>query len=110
MNMIDKMKTKTLPISSLRLEFQPQEHLLGERVQEYASAMRDGEVFPPVTVYYDGEKYWLFDGFHRVAAAKQVGIKLVQVEIVLGTFSDMERAFREFLTALKANLTKDKQP
>ena len=34
-------------------------------VVEYADAMRQGENFPPVTVFYDGENYWLAHGFHR---------------------------------------------
>ena len=27
--------------------------------------MAAGSVFPPITLYYDGAKYWLADGFHR---------------------------------------------
>lgn len=46
-----------------------------ETVGEYADAMRRGgryDSFPPLTVFYDGEAYWLGDGFHRHAAACQV--------------------------------------
>ena len=43
-------------------------------VQEYSEAMRSGSMFPPVDVYHDGENYWLADGFHRVHAAKDVGL------------------------------------
>jgi hypothetical protein len=34
--------------------------------EEYADELRQGAVFPPVTVFYDGQAYWLGDGFHRV--------------------------------------------
>ena len=35
-------------------------------VEDYAAALADGKVFPPVTAFHDGEVYWLADGFHRV--------------------------------------------
>jgi hypothetical protein len=38
-------------------------------VDEYADAMRNGDEFPPLTVFYDGDVYRLGDGFHRYAAA-----------------------------------------
>ena len=37
-------------------------------VADYAQAMASGVKFPPITVFYDGEHYWLADGFHRLAA------------------------------------------
>jgi hypothetical protein len=38
-------------------------------VDEYADAMGNGDKFPPLTVFYDGDVYRLGDGFHRYAAA-----------------------------------------
>jgi DNA modification methylase len=40
---------------------------------QYAKEMERGVLFFPVTVFFDGETYWLADGFYRVAAAKQAG-------------------------------------
>lgn len=37
-------------------------------VDEYAEQMRLGITFPPVVVYWDGQRYWLADGFTRHAA------------------------------------------
>ena len=53
-------------------------------VTEYAEAMVCGDEFPPVTVFDDGQTYWLADGFHRVAAAIQARRRSIQVEILTG--------------------------
>jgi len=39
-----------------------------EVIASYAQKIQSGIKFPPIDVYYDGERYWLADGFHRVAA------------------------------------------
>lgn len=49
---------------------QSRTNLNPETVEEYAAAMQTGSEFPPIVVYFDGDKYWLADGFHRLAAWK----------------------------------------
>lgn len=39
-----------------------------ETIAEYAEAMRDGAIFPPLTVYQDSLHYLLAKGFHRLQA------------------------------------------
>lgn len=68
-------------------------------IADYADAMRKGAEFLPVLVVYDGQHYWLVDGFHRVAAAKQAGKIEVLAEIYEGTLRDA------LLHAVKANAT-----
>lgn len=41
-------------------------------VSEYAKEMSRGDAFPPVIVFNDGSGYWLADGFHRIAARRQL--------------------------------------
>lgn len=41
------------------------------KVNEYAERMAEGDIFPPIDVWFDGEFYWLSGGFHRLAARKQ---------------------------------------
>lgn len=57
-------------------------------VREYASAMRLGDAFPPVTAITDGDEYWLVDGFHRVAALEYNGHDSVVVVYAFGTLDD----------------------
>jgi hypothetical protein len=45
--------------------------LNAETCGDYREKMLAGARFPPVIVYYDGERYWLADGFHRVNAYDQ---------------------------------------
>jgi len=60
-----------------------------ETVREYAEAESErGAVFPPVTLFFDGSKHWLGDGFHRVAMARQQGKKRVAAEVREGTRDD----------------------
>jgi hypothetical protein len=59
-----------------------------ECVHEYAELCKEGKVFPPVIVFFDGEKHWLADGFHRLIAHVLAGISSIRAEIKLGTKRD----------------------
>jgi hypothetical protein len=48
-------------------------------ITDYAEAMADGVVFPPIVVYREGSDYWLADGFHRVAAARKAHLTTLSV-------------------------------
>jgi len=79
-----------LQIANLRTDggTQPRAQLDGVTVSEYAEAMERGDEFPPVQVMHDGESYWLYDGFHRVKAAKEIGRETVSAEVSQGTRED----------------------
>lgn len=57
-------------------------------VADYAAELADGAVFPPVVAFYDGSDYWLADGFHRLAAARQAGQPALAVDLRQGTQRD----------------------
>lgn len=63
---------------------------LDERtVEEYAEAMREGAVFPPVVAFNDGQgNLWLADGFHRLEAAIRCSMEYIQADIRNGQFID----------------------
>jgi uncharacterized ParB-like nuclease family protein len=62
-----------------------------DAVNEYADFMKAGGVFPPLSVVSDGKTYWMADGFHRLAACRKIGLKLVSCEVSTGTRVDALR-------------------
>lgn len=67
---------------------QVREGMKAATVEEYAAAIADGAAFPPVVVFFDGDKHWLADGFHRVAAHEAAGVEDVLAEVRQGTRED----------------------
>jgi hypothetical protein len=59
-----------------------------EVAKEYAEALLDGEVLPPVTAYYDGTDYWLADGFHRTMAHEIAEVPNIDVVVHQGSRRD----------------------
>ncbi len=70
-----------------------------EAIASYAEEMANGAVFPPVSVFYDGSKYWLADGFHRYLAARRNNYAAIKATVIPGGRSDA------LLHALGANAT-----
>jgi hypothetical protein len=56
--------------------------------QTYGLAMARGAVFPAVDVFFDGETYWLADGFHRYDAHVALGLKLIACTVHEGSRDD----------------------
>ncbi|BAY50173.1 hypothetical protein SAMD00079811_78020 (plasmid) [Scytonema sp. HK-05] len=67
---------------------QPREKLDPEHVEDLVRDWKKGARFEPVLVYYDGESYWLTDGYHRDAALLELGESKILVEICFGTLED----------------------
>ncbi len=57
-------------------------------VQEFAEAMVSGSVFPALVVFFDGNVYWLADGFHRYEAARHALIENIRCEVHKGSRRD----------------------
>jgi ParB-like nuclease family protein len=73
-------------IASIRTDggTQTRERIDAATVESYADAMQSGAKFPATVVFYDGATYWLADGFHRVAAAKSIGVEKLECEVQQG--------------------------
>jgi len=57
-------------------------------VEEYAKSMMDGATFPAIAVFWDGEKYWLADGMHRLLAVRANGAEEIDAEVHDGGKAD----------------------
>jgi len=81
---------KKIDISAIRTDGGTQARLKLDYdvVKEYAECMKDGDKFPPVTVFYDGSEYWLANGFHRYFATKSNGELEIECEVKQGTLDD----------------------
>jgi hypothetical protein len=70
---------------------QPRAALQPEVIREYQEQMEAGTTFPPPTVFFDGQEYWLADGFHRLSAtASAFPSKPIECEVRQGTLQDAQ--------------------
>jgi len=60
----------------------------GKVSDEYAERMTEGDKFPPIVVFREGDKLYVADGFHRIAAAGKNDFKDIEAEIHEGTRLD----------------------
>jgi transposase-like protein len=69
----------------LDADIQPRETMSSALIREYAELYRDGHTLAPITVFQEGQRYWVADGFHRVTAARQAGLSEIEVDLDVGT-------------------------
>ncbi len=85
------MITKNVLISEIQIDttLQPRVAMDMTTIDEYTEIMREAEGwgdFPPIKLINDnGHTFWLWDGFHRVQAAKNIGLTIIPAEIEVGT-------------------------
>lgn len=87
-----------MPIRSLQIvtitrdsTMQPREQINQNAVHEYAEAFRGGAKPDPIGVVTDGDTYWVWDGFHRIAAFEELGRALIDCNVTEGTRLDAIR-------------------
>ena len=76
------MPTELIPLSKLIADpaCQPPDRISAETADEYLQAMLAGATFPPVSATFDGDAYWLWDGFHRLQAIQRMGRAVIEVD------------------------------
>ena len=84
----ERQRHMKIKIADLDLTLQTRAGTDTDTIRTYAEAMDDGAQFPDVTVFTDGETYWLADGFHRVLAAKSNGKTAISADVRKGTEDD----------------------
>ena len=78
---------KIIKLCEIRLDggTQPRTEIDQDLVSEYAECI---DQLPPVTVFFDGVKYWLADGFHRYHAHNKANLSEINCIVINGTQRD----------------------
>ena len=84
------MSIQTINLSEIKLNKQTQSRtaINQDVVNAYCEAMLEGDVFPELTVFFDGIDYYLVDGYHRYFASKKAGYTEFPVKIHNGSLRD----------------------
>jgi len=82
------MKAMNLAALVLDLRLQSRVEINEDIVAEYAADIEAGDLFPPVTVFFDSTHFYLADGYHRYYGHKRAGKVSIQCEIINGTIRD----------------------
>ncbi len=65
-------------------DLQPRGHMDMDVMREYTAAWLEGSDFPPIVVYFDGETYWLADGFYRTRSARSARLPSIKAWVYEG--------------------------
>ena len=81
-----------LEVAKIRIDCgtQPRSRIDSELVSHYATLMKEGHDFVPVTVHFDGIEYYLSDGFHRYHAQRRNKKTKIEVNVINGTLRDAQ--------------------
>ena len=82
------MQAVALAALALDARCQPRANMEPSLVDEYVESLQSGDTFPPITVFRDGEAFWVADGFHRVAAATRIGALSIDADVFDGDIRD----------------------
>ena len=63
-------------------QFKIKDHVPPDRLISVKQAMREGKSLPPVKLYQIKDEYYVLDGNHRIAAAKEFGRSDIMAKIV----------------------------
>lgn len=70
---------------------QPRTKIEQSVCDEYGEQMKAGDKFPPIDVFFDGENYWLADGFHRINAyVMALPGEAIECNVYKGTLQDAQ--------------------
>jgi hypothetical protein len=69
---------------------QPRGVLDEDHINDLLYALKNGAKLEAILIYYDGENYWLTDGYHRLAAIIRHGKNKIKAIIRQGTLQDAQ--------------------
>lgn len=96
-----RLQRPTLELEKIQTDggTQPRESLDREVIEDYIARMTldestgfvldpEGQKWPELVVFFDGQAHWLADGFHRYSAAREAGLNSFQVRMEEGQLRD----------------------
>lgn len=96
-----RLQRPTLELDKIKTDggTQPRESLDREVIEDYIERMTldestgfvldpEGQKWPELVVFFDGQSHWLADGFHRYSAALEAGLGAFQVRMEEGQLRD----------------------
>ncbi|NEQ20164.1 MAG: hypothetical protein F6K28_13145 [Microcoleus sp. SIO2G3] len=54
-----------------------------QTIDEYIAGWNKGDKFPPVDLYFDGQTYWVGDGFHRIKSRLEANLRGNKIEAIV---------------------------
>lgn len=83
--------------------FRPKHHLPSDRYEEIKQALRNGRRLPPVKLYQIKDEFYVLDGNHRIAAAKE--LKHTEIEARIVEFIPSENTLENLLYRQRASFS-----
>lgn len=69
---------------------QPRAGLDNQHVEDLIQALTEGATLPAIDVMFDGTFYWVYDGFHRIAAHERLGRTQISANVYQGAQTDAQ--------------------
>lgn len=85
-------------------KFRPRQQIANERYQSIKEALREGRRLPPVKLYQIKDRFYVLDGNHRIAAAKELGHSEIHAHIV--EFIPSENKLENLIYQQRAHFSK----
>lgn len=63
-------------------QFRPKSHLPSDRLEHIRKAMQSGKRLPPVMLYQIKDEFYVLDGHHRIAAARELGLDRIEGRVI----------------------------
>ena len=88
--MISNRNSRNLKLDQITLDknIQPRVVIQKQIIINYWDSYLQGDKFPNVTVFFDGKKYWLADGWHRYFAVQLAKFADIGCDVIDGTYRD----------------------
>lgn len=79
---VDKITGSVGRYQDFDSKFRLKKHLSQERLESVKKFMREGKPLPPVRLYQIKDEYYVLDGNHRMAAAKEFGYSEMDAQVI----------------------------